>query len=184
MPGTIRTIVALLVAIPLLLPVCAAPIEGDTGGHHTVLLRDREYFAALREAIDEARSEIVMAFFLFKTREDGKTPPDILLRHLIKAAHRGVAIRILLERGKNAASTVDETNRKTAQRLREQGIDVSFDTPRRTTHTKVVVIDRRYTFLGSHNLTSSALRYNHELSLVVDSPGLAMETLRYMDTLH
>jgi len=179
-----RTIIALFVAIPLLLPVCATPIEGDTTGHHIELLRDREYFAELVEAIDVARSEVVMAFFLFKTQEGGKTPPDILLRHLLRAAHRGVAIRILLERGKSAASTVDKTNRETARRLREQGIEVSFDTPRRTTHTKVVVIDRRYTFLGSHNLTSSALQYNHELSLVVDSPELAMETLRYMDTLH
>jgi phosphatidylserine/phosphatidylglycerophosphate/cardiolipin synthase-like enzyme len=61
---------------------------------------------------------------------------------------------------------------------------VVFDSPGTTTHTKVAVIDGRYIFLGSHNLTNSALKYNHELSVFIDSPELAGKTLRYIDSLH
>jgi len=195
MPGTIRHIVVLLLMIQLFCLTGASPVPGTTGDrghtqgtiagdHHIELLRDGEYFETLLKAVRGAKTEIVMAFFLFKTQGYKNSPPDILLRTLIEAAERGVGIRILLEKGKDATSPVDESNRKTALRLRAKGIEVSFDTPRRTTHTKVVVIDRRYTFLGSHNLTSSALQYNHELSLFVDSPGLAMETLKYINMLH
>ncbi len=190
MTRKISKTVAILLVIPLFLPVvvsltpAAARAEEVTGGHHIELLKDREYFETLLGTIKGAKSEIVMAFFLFKTNGYKSNYPDILLNYLIKAAKRGVRIRVLLERGKGVTSQVDKNNRETALRLREGGIDVSFDTPRTTTHTKVVVIDRRYTFLGSHNLTSSALKYNHELSLLVDSPELAMEILKYINNLY
>jgi phosphatidylserine/phosphatidylglycerophosphate/cardiolipin synthase-like enzyme len=45
---------------------------------------------------------------------------------------------------------------------------------------KVVVVDGRFTLLGSHNFTQSALRYNHELSVLVDSPCLAGRVLLYL----
>lgn len=191
----ISTIVALLMVAHLTLPVFIPPIQGaipvpydkragTTDRHHIELLQDRKYFETLLEAIRGAKSEIVMVSFMFKTNGYRGNYPDILLNYLIMAAKRGVRIRVLLERGESENSQVDKNNRETAQRLREGGIDVSFDTPRTTTHTKVIVIDRRYTFLGSHNLTASALKYNHELSLLVDSPGLAMEALEYINSLY
>ncbi|HQB31212.1 MAG TPA: phospholipase D-like domain-containing protein, partial [Syntrophales bacterium] len=64
--------------------------------------------------------------------------------------------------------------------LRKAGIVPVFDTTERTMHAKIAVIDRRHVFLGSHNFTQSALKYNHEVSLRVDSPALAEELLRYI----
>ena len=58
-----------------------------------------------------------------------------------------------------------------------------MDAPDRTTHAKLVVIDRRYLFVGSHNLTQSALKYNHEVSVRIDSPPLAEEALAYLKSL-
>jgi phosphatidylserine/phosphatidylglycerophosphate/cardiolipin synthase-like enzyme len=51
------------------------------------------------------------------------------------------------------------------------------------THTKLVVIDRRYLLIGSHNLTQSALKFNHEASVRIDSAPLAEEALVYMNSL-
>jgi phosphatidylserine/phosphatidylglycerophosphate/cardiolipin synthase-like enzyme len=34
--------------------------------------------------------------------------------------------------------------------------------------------------VGSHNLTSSALRHNHELSVLLDSPCIARQTIQYL----
>ena len=183
----ITILLAVSLSSPLFIPSIqgATPFQGGTiadtpNGPHIALLRDGEYFKMLLKAIKGAEKEIEMAFFLFKTNGYRNNYPDILLHHLVKAAKRGVRIRVLLERGDN----IDKSNRETALRLRKGGIDVSFDTPDITTHTKVIVIDGRYTFLGSHNLTASALKYNHELSLLIDSPELARNALHYIDTLH
>jgi phosphatidylserine/phosphatidylglycerophosphate/cardiolipin synthase-like enzyme len=147
------------------------------------LLADGEYFKAMRKALEGAQSEIVMSFFLFKTNGYKGSYPDMILSQLIAAAKRGVKVRIILEREKNQGSMINRSNRETAERLRRGGIEVLFDSPKTKTHTKVTVIDRRYVFLGSHNLTSSALKYNHELSFVIDSPQMAQEALDYVNEL-
>lgn len=160
--------------------LAAAPEDGRVR-----LLEDGDYFTVFMEAVDGAKREIALSFFLFKTNGRPTGYTDRLLAGLVRAAGRGVRVRIVLERGSGARdSQVDASNRETAARLKKQGIDVAFDSPRVTTHTKVAVIDGRYVFLGSHNLTNSALRYNHELSVRIDSPSLAGEVLRYIDSLH
>jgi len=158
----------------------AAPEDGGVR-----LIEDGDYFPAFMKAINGAKREIVLSFFLFKTSGHRTGYTDRLLAGLIRAAGRGVRVWIVLERGSGTRdSQVDASNRETASRLKEQGIDVSFDSPRVTTHTKVAVIDGRYVFLGSHNLTNSALKYNHELSVWIDSPSLAGEILKYIESLH
>jgi phosphatidylserine/phosphatidylglycerophosphate/cardiolipin synthase-like enzyme len=147
------------------------------------LLGDGDYFPALIRAIDGAQREIVMSFFYFKTNGYETNFPDRILHHLRNASRRGVSVRLLLERGRDATSAVDRHNRDTAARLRGSGITVAFDSPYRTTHTKAAVIDGTTVLMGSHNLTASALKYNHELSVKIVSPAVAREVIRYMDTL-
>jgi phosphatidylserine/phosphatidylglycerophosphate/cardiolipin synthase-like enzyme len=43
-----------------------------------------------------------------------------------------------------------------------------------------VIIDQRYVLLGSHNFTHSALRHNHEASVLIESPKLAQQALAYL----
>jgi len=47
-------------------------------------------------------------------------------------------------------------------------------------HNKLIVIDQRLILLGSHNLTQSALKYNNEMSVLIDRPELAREARAYM----
>ncbi|MCK5194474.1 MAG: phospholipase, partial [Desulfobulbaceae bacterium] len=67
--------------------------------------------------------------------------------------------------------------------LRKHGITVLFDSIKTTTHTKLVIVDQRFSFVGSHNLTHSALAYNHELSLLINNRQLARELTDYIETL-
>ena len=156
---------------------------GQTSECRATLLKNRDYFPILVKTIDNARKEIVMSFFLFKTNGYRNNYPDRLVNHLIRATERGVKVKILLEIGKDSNSQINKNNIETAKRLKKGGIDVYFDPLHTKTHTKVVVIDRRYTFLGSHNLTSSALKYNNELSILIDSPEVAREALSYINSL-
>jgi phosphatidylserine/phosphatidylglycerophosphate/cardiolipin synthase-like enzyme len=62
-------------------------------------------------------------------------------------------------------------------------VKVYFDSPEKTTHTKLIVIDQRLVLLGSHNLTQSALKYNNEISVLINRPELAREARTYMLTI-
>lgn len=153
-------------------------------GCAVTLLENRDYFPTLLEAVDNARKEIILSFFLFKMGKRPNNYPEILTEHLKKAAKRGVRIEIVLERSDKISSDVDQDNRETAGLLKDPGIFIYFDYPQRTTHTKVIVIDSRYTIIGSHNLTQSALKYNNELSVMIDSRAVAEETILYIKALH
>jgi phosphatidylserine/phosphatidylglycerophosphate/cardiolipin synthase-like enzyme len=134
------------------------------------------------EGIRHARQEIALSFFFFKTLGTGNSQPELVLAHLLEAARRGVRIEAVVENGPDG-DNVSSDNRETAKRLQKGGIRVCLDAPDRTTHTKLVVIDRRHLFVGSHNLTQSALKYNHEVSVRIDSPPLAEEALAYLKSL-
>ena len=146
------------------------------------LLLDRDYFTALLDGVDRARSEIFLSAYLFRTIENAKGYPEAVLKRLLAAVNRGVRVDVVLERNQDA-DDLNRNNAETAERLKQGGIRVCMDAQDRVTHTKLVVIDRRYLLIGSHNLTQSALKYNHEASVWIDSAPLAEEALRYMESL-
>lgn len=156
----------------------------DLNGCPLTLLKNREYFHAFSERVRDARTQIVMAFFLFKTSGHPTSYPEIILRELGDAARRGVRVVLVLEQDEKPDSTVNRDNRNVSERLKKAGGEVFFDSPKRTTHTKLAVIDGRYTFIGSHNMTQSALKHNNELSVLIDSPAVADKTLHYIKGLY
>lgn len=158
-------------------PALRAAPAVDAGA--VTLLRDGDYLPVLLEAIGGARAEIVLSAFFFRMAGTLDGLPDRVLAALAAAAERGVQVTAILERGPEG-DNVSRDNTATALRLQGAGIRVCFDSPERTTHAKVVVIDGRFLFVGSHNLTQSALRYNREVSVRIESPGLAAELLRYL----
>lgn len=147
------------------------------------VLADGNYFPALLQGIGEARQHIAIAMFLFKTGDTPDNRPAQLARALIDARRRGVRIEVLLEKS-GYDEEVNRENEKTAQLLRNNRIDVRFDSPETTTHAKLVVIDGHLVFVGSHNLTQAALTHNHEVSLLIDDIALARETMDYLATIH
>ena len=155
-------------------------VFNDQSTCFAVLLKNQEYFPALTKAIDEAKSEIIMSFFLFKAGVHKNGFPDIILAHLVKAAKKGVRVIVVLENSGGNDLNLDTDNRQTKYLLEEKGVEVYFDSPRKTTHTKLIVIDQKLIILGSHNLTQSALKYNNEISILLDRPDLAKDARNYM----
>jgi phosphatidylserine/phosphatidylglycerophosphate/cardiolipin synthase-like enzyme len=155
----------------------------DHFGCPAILLKNQEYFPALTTAIDEAKSEIIMSFFLFKAGTHKNSYPDKILAHLAQAVQRGVKVMLILENSGGHDHNLDAENRQTKQLLEDKGVDIYFDSPQKTTHTKLVVIDQRLVLLGSHNLTQSALKYNNEISILINRPELAWEARTYMLTI-
>ena len=146
-----------------------------------IILEDKAYFDALLDKVNGAKSNILISMYIFKTTGRKENTANKIKEALIQAAKRGVHVKVLLELEDRRSSSLNKENRHTADGLTKGGVKVSFDSPGKRTHAKAVVIDSRYTFIGSHNLTSSALGYNNELSLMIDSADVAGETTRYIE---
>jgi phosphatidylserine/phosphatidylglycerophosphate/cardiolipin synthase-like enzyme len=155
-------------------------ILSDQAGCQVILLTNEDYLPALIKAIDEAQSEIFVSIFSFKAGVHKNSYPDRVLMHLAKAVKRGVDVKVILETTGRFNDELNTQNRQTGKLLEEQGVKVYFDSPRTTTHTKMMVIDERVLILGSHNLTQSALKYNNEISIMLSSPDLAKGARNYM----
>lgn len=143
------------------------------------LLTDRDYFPVLERMIAQAERSIDLVMFVFKITDSSNNRAAALIEDLIKARKRGVMVTVLLENS-GYDSDINSANKRVAARLKKQGVTVRFDSEKVTTHAKAVVIDRRYTLIGSHNFTSSALSKNHEASLLVDNQALASQLVDYM----
>jgi len=151
--------------------------------YSTVFLKNQEYFPVLLKVIDEAKSEILMSFFLFKAGVHRKSYPDRVLAHLAKSIQRGVKVVVILENSGGHDHKLDGENNRTKQILEAKGAEVHFDSPAKTMHNKLIVVDRRLVLLGSHNLTQAALKYNNETSLLIDKPELAEAARTYLLTI-
>ena len=152
------------------------------------LLLDTAYYPALMKDLSRAHDSIAMILYLFKTTDYRTALPDRLVQMLVRKHAQGVDVSLLLnvDRGDTPhgiGDSLNDTNLHTAKRLEDKGIHVYLDSPRRTTHAKVVVIDKKIVYIGSHNLTQSALRYNHEVSVRIVSPDMAQEIISYMEAL-
>ena len=158
-------------------------ISSDQSGCKALLLINEDYFPALVKAIDEAQSEIFMSIFSFKAGVHKNSYPERILGHLAKAVKRGVNVKVILETTGRDDDELSAQNRQTGKLLEEEGVKVYFDSPRTTTHTKLIVIDERVVILGSHNLTQAALRYNNEISILLERPDLAKRARNYMLTI-
>jgi phosphatidylserine/phosphatidylglycerophosphate/cardiolipin synthase-like enzyme len=175
-------ITALAMAALFFLPITSLPVHAE-GQDCVRLLKDSQFFDVLRDHIADATQEIVVSMFLFKTGQYSTNRANHILENLITAQKRGVNVWVLLEKSNRPGNSLDRENGVTSKRLRQNGVQVLFDSPKKTTHTKTIVIDKRFVFIGSHNLTHSALFYNHELSVLIDDPDLARVVIRYVQEL-
>ena len=147
------------------------------------LLQDHKYFDALISGIRNARKDITGCYFLFNVTGRRGNLPLKVAEELIAAKKRGVEVTLELEQTATGKGTVYEQNRLAAKLLTDAGIKIRFDAPKTITHVKAMVIDKRYVYIGSHNLTHSALKYNNELSVMIDSAELAGEITAYLNSL-
>lgn len=154
--------------------------QNSPTGSHEIILTNEDYFPALLRTIDEAQNEIFISIFSFKVGKHKNSYPDRIASHLAKAVKRGVKVYVILETTESKSDELNIQNKQTGKLLEEKGVNVYFDSPRQTTHTKLVVIDQHLVLLGSHNFTQSALKYNNEISILLDSPYMAQNARNYI----
>lgn len=143
------------------------------------LLENVEYYKTVYDMVRRANLSVYVVMYVVKY--DPKEPDDpvnTLLMLLTDLHGAGKDVKVLVD---------DETYRsypETVQYLVSRGVSVKLD-PKAgtTTHAKMVVVDGKYVFIGSHNWTESALTANNEVSVLIVSEEIAREALAYFEGL-
>jgi cardiolipin synthase len=145
------------------------------------LVTDAQYFQVAKKMIQEAKKSIqVMMFEMAYYDKFPDTPSNLLIKELIDAKKRGVKVEVILEVREGEDRTT-QRNRYTGKILSKGGVDVIYDSPSKTTHAKLMVVDGQRSLLGSTNWTYSALTNNNEASVLVRSKEVARALQDYFN---
>ncbi len=174
-------IIGLLIAIALIklgyitLPGTKTSYEA----YSVTVLEDKAYYSTAIDLIKHANRSIDIIMFVIKYDPgDQDDPANDLLYQLVKASQRGVKVRVLVD------DTTLKSYPQTIEYLKNSGIEVKLDeSSSKTTHAKVIIIDGKIVVIGSHNWTESALKYNHEVSILVKSDVISKTLEDYFDYL-
>lgn len=173
--------IILFIVILALLP-CVS-ICADTYQAEVENISNRDYFQATLNAINSARESIVMGMYIISLSptEEGNGVRQ-LLKALVSAKNRGVAVKVILEYHSLEDFTTEGLRYYAYQYLKDNGIEVYFDeSPTNCLHLKTVVIDKEIVITGSSNWSRAAFRSSYETNLIVHSKPLALEILEDLE---
>jgi phosphatidylserine/phosphatidylglycerophosphate/cardiolipin synthase-like enzyme len=134
---------------------------------------DREYLPAAQKLIEQADKSICLSMFVVKREE----MVNLLIKELEKSAQRGVEIKILLD--DNIAH-----NQRTVNYLKGiNNIEIKLDSPRKTTHNKMLIVDGETVLIGSTNWTDSSLGSADEANVIISNKEIADYLQEFFDKL-
>jgi len=142
---------------------------------------NKNYFSTSLSLLKKSQKSIYV--IMFSARYYSKypdSPSNQILNELIKAAKRNVKVEIILDQSElKFYSSNTKGNLETANYLSNNGITVYFDSIKKTTHSKLIIIDEKYVILGSTNWSYYSLTKNNETSVLINSPELAEHYIKY-----
>lgn len=122
--------------------------------------------------IQEARSRVDIVIFDWRLYPKQPTHPVTrLVESLQHAVQRGVKVRVIV------------ANDGLRDALNRMGFESKRHDSQRMLHVKMMLIDKRFAIIGSHNYTQSAFRENLEVSLAVDLATEENELTKYFSLL-
>ena len=139
------------------------------GPHH-----ERSFIrSAFRVAIAGASESVTIASPYF-------IPGPRVIRSLLRAAGRGVQVRLLLPQ-KSDVPLVRLVSRTYYAQLLRNGVEI-FEMDRAVLHAKVLLIDGNWTMVGSANIDPRSFHRNYELNVVVDSYDFGAQVAEMLET--
>jgi cardiolipin synthase len=134
--------------------------DGEFGLLASVPAMNSQLTQRLGDLLRKARHsiELTMAYF---------APPDELIEVLVKAAKRGVKVRLMLP-GRGDVQLLLTAARSFYEVLLPAGVEI-YERQHVILHAKTMCIDNEYTVIGSTNLDYRSIEYNLELSALVKS---------------
>ena len=146
------------------LPVCYTTQQPDAADTEVTLIsggphqRRSAIRTAFRVAMASASTELLIANPYF-------VPGPRILRSLLRAARRGVRVRLLLP-ARNDVPIVRVVSRSYYEALLKAGIEI-YELERQLLHAKLMLIDRERTVIGSANLDQRSFHRNFEINAII-----------------
>lgn len=139
------------------------------GGPH----QERSFIrSAFRVAIAGASESVTIASPYF-------IPGPRVIRSLLRAAGRGVKVRLLLPH-KSDVPLVRLVSRTYYAQLLRNGVQI-FELDSAVLHAKVLVIDDNWTMVGSANIDPRSFHRNYELNVVIDSRDFGAQVVEMLE---
>ncbi len=155
-----------------------------------VPLVDEEYYPQAHKALVAAKKSIFCVMFIADINPRYPNGWEYnLVNDLIDAHLRGVSVTVVLDQNVTfweeggKGKELERKSREAYELLRKKGVPVYYDDKERITHDKILVIDNYVTIVGSTNWTYSALKKNHEASVLIKSQSVAEAFLEKLKTI-
>jgi cardiolipin synthase len=134
-----------------------------------------ERFLALTISASRKRLYIANSYFV---------PDDDFRALLIRAAQRGVDVRVLTVSANTDVKTTWYAGRHRYEELLKGGVRL-FEYQPTMMHSKTIVVDGVYGTIGSMNFDNRSLAFNNESNLVIFDAGVAAQMdSAFLDDLH
>jgi hypothetical protein len=114
--------------------------------------------------------DVVIFDWRFDTKEE-KSAIQAFNFAIIHAIGRGVKVRAIVN------------NASVAERLNQLGARAKVFNSHKLLHTKLLILDKKFVVVGSHNYTESALTSNYEVSVLVEMLNEQNLLATYFDNL-
>lgn len=153
-------------------------------------LVDSDYYPQVHQALITAKKSIMCVMYMADIDPKYSRGWEYnLVNDLISAHRRGLEVTVIFdqnimfwETGKKGKK-LERKSDNAYELLRKSGVTVYYDSDDRVTHSKIVVVDGYITILGSTNWTYSALKKNHEASVLIKSHSVAEVFLERLKTI-
>lgn len=139
------------------------------------MLTDNLFFEEALQLIGGATSgeslDLTTYFFAYRSDEDVKAKQ--VYQSLVDASHRGVKIRVLLERNNSpdVNQSITQANLQNAERFAQDGIaTVYLDPTDKITHAKIIRLSsatHHVALIGSTNIYRGDFDENHQVNFLV-----------------
>lgn len=143
---------------------------------------NRNYFDIVYNELKNASSEVDIAMFEFKFYENEENKVRKITDLLVNLSLSGVKVRVLLDQS-NWNPSIRKNNEPLINYLRNNGIRAKFDSPKKTLHAKLIIIDNDSVILGSTNLGFYALERNNEANVLIKNREIANYFKNYFENL-
>ena len=145
------------------------------------VLIDRDYYYSVRDTLQKANNSIIVLMYsMVYDPDDSFDWANDLIRELVNAKNRGVNVTVIMEYRTHFGYM--DGNLDAYNYLLSNGINVRLDSESDTDHLKLVIIDNKIVYVGSHNWSESAFYYNHESSIKIISEEIAQIFKQYIET--
>ena len=140
-----------------------------------------QYYDRVYPIIDEAEARIYVVMYQVVWSSQTSNKINKLISKLIDAHSRGVEVKVFLE-DSDWDYSVNDGNQEAARVLRNNGIEVRFDSKNIVTHSKMVIIDDSLV-LYSGNWSLASMENNHEAGAITRSSSLTNQAVTYFNEL-